>query len=595
MDEALQTSLTDLIALCAAADEADTLLMGALPLVRRLAGAEAALVVRRQVDGHGLAAHDGCIDSPEGLEAALGLTDEGLVELPLPSTWEASGLTRVSGRVLPGNVGVLVLGWSSDDARPSTLEPSNDLLDTALNRLVAEERLADLTLRVNNAQQLANMGDYDWHIASDTNRWSDQLYRIYGHEPQSFNASYERFLGHIHPDDREKITAIHQTAYATGEPYQMIERVVRPDGEVRYLSSNGQVVMDEQGTPVRMRGTCVDITDRVLAEEDRTRTAARFQALVESSPDAILVLDRTGKVVQTNGKADDLLGGSAVDVPVGSILELPEGGVGRNLVAASVNGQRLTLDVMTADLSQTEDDGQVAVFLHDSQPRLASEAAAASLREAQVRRRSAMEINDNVLQGLTAAVYAADSGDLHLCGSYLQQTLQTARRMINDLLLPLDGSPVKPGDLVRSSPAGLDPAQAAPLVAVGDAAEQSRLNRILIVDDSEDMRVLLRMRLKSLETCEVVGEAADGEEAVSQSAALQPDLVLLDLAMPRMDGLQALPLIRKAAPGARIIVLSGFAQQAMSHQAMTAGADKYLEKGSAGRELAAAIEQVLAG
>ena len=47
--------------------------------------------------------------------------------------------------------------------------------------------LADLAARVNNAQQLANMGDYDWHIPTDTNTWSDQLFRIYGHEPQSFN------------------------------------------------------------------------------------------------------------------------------------------------------------------------------------------------------------------------------------------------------------------------------------------------------------------------------------------------------------------------------------------------------------------------
>ena len=51
----------------------------------------------------------------------------------------------------------------------------------------AEEALRDLQARVDNAQQLANMGDYDWEIASDTNRWSDQLFRIYGHEPQSFS------------------------------------------------------------------------------------------------------------------------------------------------------------------------------------------------------------------------------------------------------------------------------------------------------------------------------------------------------------------------------------------------------------------------
>ena len=93
------------------------------------------------------------------------------------------------------------------------------------------------------------MGDYDWHIATDTNAWSDQLYRIYGHEPQSFNASYERFLAHIHPEDRERITAIHQRAYASGEPYEMIERIVRPSGEVRYLASNGQVIKDEDRQP----------------------------------------------------------------------------------------------------------------------------------------------------------------------------------------------------------------------------------------------------------------------------------------------------------------------------------------------------------
>jgi PAS domain S-box-containing protein len=147
--------------------------------------------------------------------------------------------------------------------------------ETAARR-AAEEELAQLRQRMDNAQRLANMGDYDWHIPTDTNRWSDQLYRIYGHEPQSFNASYDRFLSLIHPEDRERITAIHQHAYATGQPYEMIERVVRPDGEVRYLRSNGQVVMGSDGAPERMRGTCVDITEQVLAEREREAAAARL-------------------------------------------------------------------------------------------------------------------------------------------------------------------------------------------------------------------------------------------------------------------------------------------------------------------------------
>ena len=81
----------------------------------------------------------------------------------------------------------------------------------------AEDEPPSMRQRMDNAQQLANMGDYDWHIPTDTNRWSDQLYRIYG-TSRSPSTSYERFLSMIHPDDRERIQALHQHSYATGEP-----------------------------------------------------------------------------------------------------------------------------------------------------------------------------------------------------------------------------------------------------------------------------------------------------------------------------------------------------------------------------------------
>jgi PAS domain S-box-containing protein len=157
-------------------------------------------------------------------------------------------------------------------------ESTQERLERALQeKQAAEDALRDLKARMDNAQRLAHMGDYDWEIATDTNTWSDQLFRIYGHEPGSFNASYEKFLSFIHPDDRERIQAIHQQAYATGEPYDMIERIVRADGETRYLASNGQVVTDDHGNPVRMRGTCIDITEKVLAELEREEHAARVR------------------------------------------------------------------------------------------------------------------------------------------------------------------------------------------------------------------------------------------------------------------------------------------------------------------------------
>jgi signal transduction histidine kinase len=196
------------------------------------------------------------------------------------------------------------------------------------------------------------MGDYDWEIATDTNTWSDQLFRIYGHEPGAFSPTYERFLSMVHPEDRERIQAIHQHAYATGEPFEMVERIVRPDGEVRFLASNGQVVTDESGSPLRMRGTCIDITERVLAEQEREAHAAKAHA-------------------------------------------------------------------------------------------------------EQTRRQAALEINDSVVQGLTAALYALELEDTDAVRDYVRRTLDSARAIITDLVGP-EGGAVEAGDLVRSTPPTLD-------------------------------------------------------------------------------------------------------------------------------------------
>lgn len=121
----------------------------------------------------------------------------------------------------------------------------------------------------------------------------------------------------------------------------------------------------------------------------------------------------------------------------------------------------------------------------------------------------------------------------------------------------------------------------------------SRPWRVLLVDDSDDLRMLLRLKMESWEHFHIVGEASDGEAAVEMASRHRPDLVMLDLAMPRMDGLQALPLIREAVAGVRVIVLSGFDQSVMAGKAAEAGADGYLEKGVPMEELGRTIERVL--
>jgi YesN/AraC family two-component response regulator len=103
--------------------------------------------------------------------------------------------------------------------------------------------------------------------------------------------------------------------------------------------------------------------------------------------------------------------------------------------------------------------------------------------------------------------------------------------------------------------------------------------RVLVVDDSADVRRLLSAIIDGPDDrWSVVGEAADGREAIDVARLTQPDLVLLDLSMPVMDGLEALPLIKVAAPGAAVVVLSGFPSHTARAAAIAAGATDYLEK-----------------
>ncbi|MCW2784658.1 MAG: two-component response regulator [Marmoricola sp.] len=122
---------------------------------------------------------------------------------------------------------------------------------------------------------------------------------------------------------------------------------------------------------------------------------------------------------------------------------------------------------------------------------------------------------------------------------------------------------------------------------------RGHLPRVLIVDDAEDARALLRIKLRSHGDYEVVGEAIDGVDAVDQARVLQPNLVLLDVAMPRMDGLAALPLIRAAVPDVRVIVFSSFQRTTIEAEALAAGADRYVVKGSSMRDLMTVIADVL--
>lgn len=114
---------------------------------------------------------------------------------------------------------------------------------------------------------------------------------------------------------------------------------------------------------------------------------------------------------------------------------------------------------------------------------------------------------------------------------------------------------------------------------------RAQRDRVLVVDDAANLRELLTLLLEVEDDFEVVGTAADGEQAIAVATSLQPDVVLLDLAMPVMDGLQALPLLRERLPHARIVIFSGYEREALAIEALEAGADAYIEKGTSVTQL----------
>jgi DNA-binding NarL/FixJ family response regulator len=116
--------------------------------------------------------------------------------------------------------------------------------------------------------------------------------------------------------------------------------------------------------------------------------------------------------------------------------------------------------------------------------------------------------------------------------------------------------------------------------------------RIVICDDAPELCELTRIDLERDPGLVVVGIAGDGEAAVALSASLRPDVIMLDLAMPNVDGLEALPRLRKAAPDAAVIVFSGFSGGRMAEAALERGAHRYVEKGESAERIREAVYEV---
>nr|WP_294948841.1 PAS domain S-box protein [uncultured Mucilaginibacter sp.] len=241
-----------------------------------------------------------------------------------------------------------------------------------------KQHLQETSLLMSQGQELANFGNWQWDIISNRVSWSETLYHIYGLDKESFKATFEGYQELLHPDDRlfvyNKITGVLQTK----EDAVFEERIIRPNGEVRYLKSWGKVQEDEQGTPIKMIGACLDITETKLAEaqltkmhhelEEHLKTLAisekRYSDLFHLSPLPMWVFNLdTRRFLNVNTAAITHYGYSLEEFLEMDVTQIwPEGCI--NEFEATVNGSQLPYSGMS---TQTKKNGeQIKVYLQSN-------------------------------------------------------------------------------------------------------------------------------------------------------------------------------------------------------------------------------------
>ncbi len=176
-------------------------------------------------------------------------------------------------------------------------------------RKLAEEALRQEHERLALAQCAGQVGVFDWDPLSDRRIWTPQLDALYGMEPGSVEHTSEDWARRVHPDDLAEAQAAVQQCFRERRPeLENDYRIVRPDGEVRWLANRARVTYDAAGKPVRVVGTCADITERKRAEEVLRENEERFRRVVEHISDALIVDDVAGRVVFANDRFLALFG-----------------------------------------------------------------------------------------------------------------------------------------------------------------------------------------------------------------------------------------------------------------------------------------------
>ncbi len=157
-----------------------------------------------------------------------------------------------------------------------------------------EEELKQSRSYLIDAQSIAKIGHWEWDIAQDKLIWSDEIYKIFGYEPQEFNATYDAFFNTIHPDDKEAVSEAVNQAVESKNDYDIFHRIILPDGSQKVVHEIGHAIYDEKGVPMKMIGTVQDSTELKTIEKELAQQKEAFENIFEYASDGTLLLSDEG-------------------------------------------------------------------------------------------------------------------------------------------------------------------------------------------------------------------------------------------------------------------------------------------------------------
>lgn len=520
-------------------------------------------------------------------------------------------------------------------------------------RRCSEALLRQTNERLALAQRAAGMGTWDWDVATDLLTWSPEMFTLFGLDPQTATASLETWRAILYPDDREPAMArlgeaLRERAFLSNE-----YRVVHPEGQIRWISALGKGVYDEAGQPLRMVGVCLDITERKQAEQqlqslnetleqrvqERTaeaewratqlqhlaaqiteaeeRERRRLSQILHDHLQQLLVAARF-RLGRAASRAQDEGVGEAIAESLGLVDEaiaesrsltkelsppaLYDGGLGAGLEWLGHETERKYRLPVTVHVEPEVEppDLTTKVIVFQAARELILNAvkhASASTLKVSLSRadeeRLAVTVEDDGTGFDVATLHGKGGGGFGLFS--IRERLDVSGGQLTLASTPWQGTKatiLAPCRRARQPKPSTEPLRELPLLAPEAASSDATRIRVLLADDHPVLRKGLADMFREDPHLDVVGEASDGCEAIDLALRLRPDVVLMDITMPHLDGIEATRQIKAALPDIRVIGLSMHETEEMITAMRNAGACEYLTKTAPTEAMIAAILQI---